>query len=188
MMIDRRTAQCAPDKKCHWNGTVCEPFHNQPSLQQTCSRCGGAVCFRSLFSCSVWLGANFHTLVKQNIQIRTAMRLGVYSLINSETSQWEHSDLFSSDERPAQHHGAKDLELEAWDISSPCTDLTVLYLMWKNSPYSSETIDIGAGVGFKTEVRRKRSDRGGMWEWEKAEISMGQWSLAAPGSRRSGLM
>lgn len=40
------------------------------------------------------------------------------------------------------------------------TDCAVSYA--ENPPLSDETIDIGAGVGYKIEVRRKGSDRGGM--------------------------
>ena len=75
-----------------------EPYHNQPSLRRTCSQCGGPMCFKGLRSPSVELWANIHTLVKQNIQIETAVRLGGHSLINSEPSQWEHSDFAARDE------------------------------------------------------------------------------------------
>lgn len=79
--------------------TDTRPYHNQPPLQQTCWRCGGSVCFKSLFTHSIWLSANIRT--EQNIQKETALRLGVHSLINSEPSQWEHSDVLSGDEHAA---------------------------------------------------------------------------------------
>lgn len=75
--------------------TVTRPYHNQPSLQ---SMWRLSMCFESLFLPSIWLSANIHTLVKQNIQIETAVRLGGHSLINSELTQWEHSDFVARDE------------------------------------------------------------------------------------------
>lgn len=63
--------------------TVTRLYHNQASLNQMCCQCGGSMCFKSLFF-PVWLCASIHTLVKQNIQIETPVRLGGHSLINSE--------------------------------------------------------------------------------------------------------